>query len=70
MAPDDIYLFQNIRLKNWRDSNEIHEYELYISMLLEQWQNYRGLSQGGQSLAERGPLVTVGDPLAETQKKS
>jgi len=39
-------------------------------MLLEQWQNYRGLSQGGQSLAERGPLVTVGDPLAETQKKS
>ena len=29
----------------------------------------RGLSQGGQSLAERGPLVAVGGPLAKTQKK-
>jgi len=29
----------------------------------------RGLSQGGQSLAEGGPLVTVGRPLAKTQKK-
>jgi len=28
----------------------------------------RGLSQGGQSLAEGGPLVTVGGLLAKTQK--
>jgi len=28
----------------------------------------RGLSQQGQRLAEGGPLVTVGDPLAKTQK--
>jgi len=29
----------------------------------------RGLSQGGQILAEGDPLVTVGGPLAKTQKK-
>jgi len=29
----------------------------------------RSLSQGGQSLAEEGPLVTVGGPLDKTQKK-
>jgi len=29
----------------------------------------RGVSQGGQSLAEVGPLVTVGGPLAKTHKK-
>jgi len=28
----------------------------------------RYLSQG-ESLAEEGPLVTIGDPLAKTQKK-
>ena len=29
----------------------------------------RGLSQGERSLAERGPLATVGGPLDKTQKK-
>jgi len=30
---------------------------------------YRSLSQGG-NLAETGPLATVGNPLANTQKKT
>jgi len=29
----------------------------------------RGLSRRGQGLAEEGTLVTVGEPLANTQKK-
>jgi len=29
----------------------------------------RGLTQGGGKLSLRGPLVTVGGPLAKTQKK-
>jgi len=29
----------------------------------------RGLGQEGKSSAEGGPLLTVGDPLAKTQKK-
>jgi len=30
----------------------------------------RGLRQRGQNFAEQGPLATVGEPLANTQKRS
>ena len=34
-----------------------------------QWRNLRFEPRGGQSLAERGPLITVGGALNKTQKK-